>query len=45
MPMHGEKWGPTGRSNERPPQFSWWAAGTLIGMVVQLVVMVLVQGF
>ena len=43
MPTQGEKWRPTGGYNERPPRFSWWGAGTLVGMVLLIIVMALVN--
>jgi hypothetical protein len=43
MPTQGDKWRPTGGFNERPPRFSWWGAGTLIGMAALIVAMALIN--
>lgn len=40
MPTQGDKLQP--RGGFKPPEFSWWGAGTLIVLAVLVVVMVLV---
>lgn len=43
MPSQGEKWSPTGSFKERSPRFSWWAVGTLAGIVAVLITMAVIQ--
>jgi len=36
---YNEKWRPSGGFKTDPPQFSWWAVGTLVAIVLVFVLM------